>query len=161
MSGCGRIRETRSSCSTWAKRHRHRATCPGAAAHYQQVLKFQPQNPIALNNLAGVLIREKKPGAVELAERALKVAPGRLPLMDTLAMALATEGQYAKAIAMQKDVVAKAPKAPDYRLTMAKIYLLSGDKAQARSELDTLLSPGKDFPQRAEAAELRKQVSSS
>lgn len=132
---------------------------PTAAARYRQLLQVQPDDAVALNNLAGVLIRQNKPGAVALAERALAAAPGRAALMDTLALALASEGQHAKAIALQKDVVAKAPGVPVYRLTLAKIYLLSGDKALARSELDALLEPGTVFPQRAEAADLLKLVS--
>jgi len=131
---------------------------PGAAARYRQLLQVQPDDAIAMNNLAGVLIRQNKPGAVGLAERAVAVAPGRAPLMDTLALALASEGQYQKAIALQQEVVAKAPDVPVYKLTLAKIYLLSGDKALARSELDALLEQGKEFPQRAEAAELLKRI---
>lgn len=132
-----------------------------AERYYRQLLQGQPNNPIALNNLAGVLIRQNKPGAVALAERAVKAAPGRPALLDTLALALAGDGQFAKAIDTQKQVIATAPEVPVYRLTLAKIYLRSGDRARARSELDALLRPGKDFPQRNEATALLEEVSSS
>jgi putative PEP-CTERM system TPR-repeat lipoprotein len=128
--------------------------------YYRQLLQAQPNSAIALNNLASVLIRQNKPGAVALAERAVKAAPGRPALQDTLSLALASEGQFAKAIEMQKQVVATAPEVPVYRLTLAKIYLRSGDKARARSELENLLQPGKDFAQRAEATALLAQASS-
>lgn len=137
-----------------------RGDLPAAAARYRQLLQVQPDDAVALNNLAGVLIRQNKPGALALAERAVAVAPGRAPLVDTLALALANEGRHAKAIAIQKDLVAQAPQVSVYRLTLAKIYLLSGDKTLARSELEVLLEPGKDFSQRAEATELLKALSS-
>ena len=81
--------------------------------------------------------------------------------MDTLATALASDKQFPKAIELQKQAIAKAPNAPSFQLTMAKIYLQSGDKAQARSVLETLLKPGKDFPQRNEAETLLKNMASS
>jgi len=128
---------------------------------YRTVLQLQPGNAIAQNNLANALLLQGKPGALALAEQANKSAPGQPAMMDTLATALAADKQYAKAIELQKQALAKAPDAPSLHLTLAKIYLQSGDKAQARSELEALLKPGKEFPQRAEASELLKTVSSS
>ena len=78
-----------------------------------------------------------------------------------LATALAADKQYAKAIKLQKQAIAKAPNGAGLKLNLAKIYLQSGDKAQALSELEALLKPGNDFPQRGEASELLKTVSSS
>jgi len=108
-----------------------------------------------------VLIGQNKPGAVALAERAVKAAPSRPALMDTLAAALASEGQYAKAIEMQKQVIALSPAAPVYHLTLAKIYLRSGEKTLARATLEALLKQGDVFPQRSEATELLKSVGNS
>ncbi len=132
-----------------------------ARAHYRQLLTLQPDNPIALNNLANVLLLANDSGALALAEKANQLAPGQPALMDTLAMALAADKQFPKAIELQKQAIGKAPNSPAYQLTMAKIYLQSGDKAQARRVLETLLAPGKDFPQRAEADALLKGAASS
>lgn len=132
-----------------------------AEKRYLQVLKLQPENPLALNNVAWIMIKQKRPGAVALAERAVKAAPGRLALMDTLAFALSSENQHAKAIELEKKVIALAPEALTFRLTLAKIYLQSGDKNLARAELEALLKPGKDFIGREEAAQLFKSIGSS
>ena len=132
-----------------------------AEKRYMQVLKQQPDNPLALNNVAWILIKDKKPGAVALAERAVKAAPGQASFMDTLSMALSNENQHARAIELQKKVVAQAPDAPGFRLTLAKIYLHSGDKAQARAELDRLAIVTKDFPGRSEVAPLIKTLGNS
>ena len=132
-----------------------------AESRYQQVLKLQPDDPASLNNVAWLLIKQNKPGAVAIAERAVKVAPGRSALMDTLAMALASEGQYAKAIELQKKVVAQTPEGAVFRLTLARIYLQSGDRDQARVELDALTKLDKEFAARNEVADLRKAIGSS
>ena len=60
-----------------------------------------------------------------------------------------------------RSAVAQAPDAPGFRLTLAKIYLHSGDKAQARAELDRLAIVTKDFPGRSEVAPLIKTLGNS
>jgi cellulose synthase operon protein C len=129
-----------------------------AEARYQDVLKIQPDNAIALNNVAWLRMRLKKPGALELAERAVAAAPNQPAMMDTLAMVLSAERQFPRAIELQKQVVAKAPQVHGFRLNLAKIYLESGDKKQARTELEPLVKLGKDFPGHNDVAQLVKKI---
>jgi putative PEP-CTERM system TPR-repeat lipoprotein len=123
---------------------------------YHEVLARQPENVLALNNLAYVLALQKKPGAVALAEQALKKAPKAAAVMDTLAFALAAEQQLPRAIEVQTQAVAAAPEAHQFRLQLAKLQLQAGNKAGARSELDKLAKLGSAFPRQAEVAELIK-----
>ena len=132
-----------------------------AEARYLEVVKRQPEHALALNNVAWLQMRQKKPGALAYAERAVKAAPGRPPLMDTLAMVLASEKQYPRALELQKQVVAQMPEVPGFRLNLAKIYLESGDKKSARGELEQLGKLGKDFAGQDEVSRLLKQASES
>jgi putative PEP-CTERM system TPR-repeat lipoprotein len=132
-----------------------------AESRFLEVLKDEPDNAVALNNAARVTIGQHKPGAVALAERALAVAPGQPQLIDTLALALASENQNPRAIELLKQLVAKAPAVPTFRLSLAKVYLQSGDKAQARTELAALLKLEADFPGRAEALQISKAIGAS
>jgi tetratricopeptide (TPR) repeat protein len=125
-----------------------------AEALYQQVIDKQPTNVLALNNLAYVLAMQKKPGAVALAERALQRAPKSAPMMDTLALALATEQQLPRALDVQKQAVAAAPDNQGFRLQLARLMVQAGDKANARSELSALAALGDKFARQAEVAEL-------
>ncbi|MBK1686136.1 XrtA/PEP-CTERM system TPR-repeat protein PrsT [Rubrivivax gelatinosus] len=131
----------------------------GAEARYREVLARQPDNPLALNNVAWLMLRQGKPGALALAEKANTAAPGQPALRDTLALAAAAEGQLPRALALQKDTVQRAPEAPALRLTLAKLLLQSGDKAAARVELDKLNKLGSGFDGQAEVAELLKKAS--
>ncbi|NRF66858.1 PEP-CTERM system TPR-repeat protein PrsT [Aquincola sp. S2] len=131
---------------------------PAAEARYQDVLQRQPDNAIALNNVAWLKMRQKKPGALEFAERAVAAAPNQPALMDTLAMVLSAERQHPRAIELQKQVVAQAPQVQGFRLNLAKIYLEAGDKKQARTELEPLVKLGKDFVGHAEVAQLVKKI---
>jgi predicted Zn-dependent protease len=128
-----------------------------AESRYLDVLKAQPEHALALNNVAWLKMKQNKPGALEYAERAVKVAPNQAPLMDTLAMVLSAAGQHARAVEVQKQVVAKAPQLPGFRLNLAKIQFAAGDKAQARLELAELAKM-KDFPGQGEAEQLLKKL---
>ena len=129
-----------------------------AEHHYRQVLLLQPKNVQALNNVAYILAKQSKPGGSALAEQAVQLAPGRAALMDTLAITYAQEGKLPKAVELQARVVALAPEAPQYRLTLARLQLQAGDKAAARMELDRLAKLGKAYNGQAEVDRLLKQL---
>lgn len=129
-----------------------------AAERFRFVLKLQPDNVAALNNLAWVLARQGKPGAVEPARQALLLRPRTPTLMDTLAFALASEKQYDEAIKVQKDAIALSPDTPALKLTLARIYVDAGKKGEARTELQALQKLGDKFPGQPEVKRLLEKV---
>ncbi len=129
-----------------------------AESQYREVLALQPNNPMALNNVAWLLVKQGKPGALPFAEKATTLVRNQPQLMDTLALALAANQQLPRALALQKATVERAPDDPSLRLTLARLYLQAGDKTQARVELDKLAKLGKGFADQAEVAELMKRV---
>ncbi len=116
-----------------------------AELRYGEVLKVQPEHALALNNVAWLMVQQKRSGAVAVAERAVKAAPNQPPLMDTLALALAAEAQLPRALEVQKKVVQMAPDAPSFRLNLAKFQLQAGDKSGALAELDVLTKLGAKY----------------
>ena len=131
-----------------------------AEVHYRKVLASQPQQVIAQNNLAYVLAVQRKPGAVALAEQALKQYPNSPGLMDTLALGLAAEQQLPRALEVQTKVVQMQPDVPKYRLQLAKLQLQAGRKPAALAELGKLAKLGQAYPQQAEVAELLRSMGS-
>jgi len=125
-----------------------------AEAQYQKVLEIQPQNALAMNNVAWIMGQSRRPGALALAEKANEILPDQPALMDTLAYLLALENQTQRAIDLQKRAMAAAPMDNGLRLTLAKIYAQAGQKAQARAELDTLMKLGDKFAGQAEVKQL-------
>ena len=130
----------------------------GAESHYRKVLELQPHNPMALNNVAWLLVKQGKPGAVAMAERANALLPDSTPLMDTLAAALAADNKVTQAIEVQARAVARNPGDPGLKLHLARLYAKEGDKARARSELEGLARLGDKFPEQAEVAKLLKSL---
>ncbi|MDE2565298.1 MAG: PEP-CTERM system TPR-repeat protein PrsT [Burkholderiales bacterium] len=130
----------------------------GAEQRYRSVLDIQPDNALALNNVAWLMTHQGQAGAVVLAERANRLLPGQAALLDTLAGALAAEQQWPRAIETEKDAVQRAPDDPNLRFTLAKLYLKAGDRRQARVELERLAQLGDRFAGQRDVAELMKSL---
>lgn len=116
-----------------------------AEAHYRSVLMLQPENALALNNVAWLMIRQGRQGAVPLAEKAVRLLPGRPPLLDTLASALAAANQLPQALEVQGRAVALSPNDPSLKFNLAQLYIKAGDKARARAALLELSQLGSKF----------------
>jgi predicted Zn-dependent protease len=78
--------------------------------------------------------------------------------MDTLAMLLSEKNEHAKAIELQKKVVALQPETLLFKLNLAKIQIKAGDKIGAKSTLDELTKRGDKFDGQAEVAALLKSL---
>jgi Flp pilus assembly protein TadD len=131
-----------------------RADFVAGEKHYRAVLDIQPRNALALNNVAWLMAKQGKPGAVPLAEQANQILPNRPQLMDTLATALAAEGEVKRAIDVQKRAVQIDRNDPHLRLNLARLHLKAGEKPQARAELEDLARLGERFRAQAEVTEL-------
>jgi putative PEP-CTERM system TPR-repeat lipoprotein len=127
-----------------------------AQARLANLVRTNPDNWLALNNLAGVMLRRGVPGALEHAEKAAKLAPANAAVLDTLALAQAAEKMYPQALMTQKRAVELAPDANSIRLHLAQIAAQAGDKALARTELDRLKALGPKYSQQAEVERLLK-----
>ncbi len=129
-----------------------------AVKFYGDAVAVNPKHPSALNNLAWVKAKLGQSGAVEMAERAVLLAPEDPAMLDTLAFALASENQIAKAVETAKLVLVKAPHESVYRLNLAKIYIQAGKKELAKNELQQLVKLGPKFQRQAEVSALLKSI---
>jgi putative PEP-CTERM system TPR-repeat lipoprotein len=131
---------------------------PAATQHYRSVIDLQPENALALNNLAWVSGQTKSPKAMEYAEKANKLAPNQPAFMDTQAMLMADKGDTAGAIALLREALEISPQAAPVRLNLARVLISAGRKDEARSELEALAKLGDKFPEQAEVAKLQKTL---
>ncbi|MDB5935196.1 MAG: prsT, partial [Massilia sp.] len=110
-----------------------------AAAQLEATLKQQPENIVALNNLALAYQQLRDARAKDVAEQAYKLAKDQPVIMDTLGWILVEQGDAARGLQLLQDASAKAPQARDIRYHMAMGLFKAGDKAAARKELETLV----------------------
>jgi predicted Zn-dependent protease len=129
-----------------------------AIQHYRSIIDQQPNNVVALNNLAWVSGQTKSPKAIEYAEKANKLAPNQPAFMDTLAMLIAEKGDTAGAITLLQKALEIAPQAAAIRLNLARVLISAGKKEEARSELDNLAKLGDKFANQEEVTRLKKSL---
>jgi cellulose synthase operon protein C len=122
--------------------------------HFRKVVAARPGNAVALNNLAWLLHRAGKPGAQEMVEKALSLAPNSPALNDTAAEIQASAGHVDKALALQRRAVQLDPDQPLHRLHLAEYLIKNNLKAEAKIELQKLVDLGKSFPRSADAQKL-------
>ena len=125
-----------------------------AEAAYRRVVELQPGNVASLNNIAWLMVKNNKPGALAFAERANELQPNQPALMDTLAVVLAAEKRIDQAIELQKKALALAPNSDTLRMTLARLHVQAGQKPQARELLEGLDKLGEKFPEHAEVKSL-------
>jgi Flp pilus assembly protein TadD len=129
-----------------------------AASQLEAVLKRQPDNPVALNNLALAYQGLGDARAQATAEAALRAAGDQPDVIDTLAWIVAEKGDLARALGLLKKAHALSPKARDIRYHMAAVLYRSGDKDQARRELEALAAGDMRFAQADEVRALLAEV---
>jgi predicted Zn-dependent protease len=122
------------------------------------VVKEQPDNVAALNNLAWAAGQLGDPKAIGYAERALKLAPDSPLVLDTVGVLVAAAGDANRGVEYLARAVTLAPDRPDIRFNYAKALMKAGKTEQARKELTQLQAVEQDFSGKSEVAGLLKQL---
>lgn len=128
-----------------------------AIAQFQILLKSDPNNPVLLNNLAWACDHEKDPNAIGYAEKAYSLAKSNPQILDTYGWILAQKGDYAKALPLLQQSAQLIPADGEVHYHLAFTLLKTGNKAQARKELESAVK-SKDFPAMPEAQKMLKQL---
>lgn len=119
---------------------------------YREIVAVQPDNALVLNNLAWVAGQLKHTDAIELAERALALAPNNSAILDTLGMLQMEQGEHDKGLANLRKAVDGAPNLGALRLNLARAYIRLERNADAVKELDEVLQ------QAAEGSRLHQEA---
>lgn len=122
---------------------------PLAAQQYEAALAVDPNNAMALNNLAWVLGELKDPKAIGFAERAVALAPNSPSVLDTLGMLHLRTGDAKKAMESLDRMRQLAPERLDLRLHYAMGLLQSGRIQEGQAELRELAAAKVEFPGKA------------
>lgn len=119
---------------------------------YEQILKIQPDHPVALNNLAYIKAQEgvDLDQALTMAQRAVQRAPASLDLNDTLGWVYIKKNLSENAVHIFSDLVQKDPNNPTFHYHYAMALAQKGDKPSAKREYESALShkPSKEEEQK-------------
>jgi len=131
----------------------------GGLAEYARVVAERPGDAAALNNLAWLYQQKGDLAkARELAERAFGAAPQAPLIDDTLGWILLAQGEADKALTYLSAASLSAPKNPDIQYHLAVALNRLGRTADAQAMLETLLSSGITFSDKAEAEKLLQHL---
>ncbi len=115
----------------------------GAIEQFEALLKADPDNVPALNDLAWAYQRSGGKRSLEYAERAYRLAPHNPSVIDTLGWICMESGNLARALPLLQQASAIAPDAGEIHYHLAMVLARTGDKRGARRELERLLvAPG-------------------
>jgi tetratricopeptide (TPR) repeat protein len=128
-----------------------------AKQQYQKALDIQPENPLASNNLAYVMLQQG--GNVDIAFRMAQTARRQLPdnpnSADTLGWAFYHKHVYTSAINLFKEAVKKEPGNALFNYHLGLAYAKSGQAGLAKQQLDRVVKIKPNFP---DVDELRRAV---
>jgi uncharacterized protein (TIGR03790 family) len=131
-----------------------------AMANYRAILEFEPNQPVALNNLAyDLATRQGHPqDALPLAERATMVAKTDPAAWDTLAWAQHLLGRDKDASVAIRQARALGGADADILWHAAVIYAAAGNTAAAAPELTAALKANPELEKREDVRKLRQEL---
>lgn len=119
-----------------------------ALPHYENVLKVDPENVIALNNLAFQYadLGRDLDMALTYAQKAKQKAPNSDDISDTMGWVYVKKQLNDNAITVFRDLIKKKPTNALYRYHLGYALYQKGNKQDAKQSLQTALSlkPGKE-----------------
>ncbi len=124
---------------------------------YQRILKNDPKNVAALNNLAWEYMATDMERAMELAEKAFGLAENNPAVQDTYGWILARNGQLERARLLLNKAVEKLGQEADVIYHLAYVEAKLGNASSARSLLDKALAKG-EFIERDNAVKLQQEL---
>jgi uncharacterized protein (TIGR03790 family) len=131
-----------------------------ALDRYRHALRVQPDNIIALNNLAySLAVREDAPDeAHPYARRAVSLQPKNVTLIDTLGWIEHLLGNHKEAVRLFTEAVRLGTKNPEIHLHAAIAFEAAGDRAAADTQLKQALALHPALVDRDEVRALRGRL---
>jgi Tfp pilus assembly protein PilF len=127
---------------------------------YSQLVVLTPNNSLAHNNLAWLLLKQNNnvDTALKHAIQANQLSPNTSDFLDTLGLAHYSKGDYSAAKKAFSDAVSLQPNVLDIQFHLAQSHAKVGEKLQAEKMLEHLLAQQDSFSSSIEAKKLLNQL---
>ena len=129
-----------------------------AIAEFERVVADEPDNAVALNNLAWDYFVAGDSRAEATARRAYEIAPDIGSIADTLGWILLQNGSIEDGVELLRDAVQLTSSSPEVRYHLAVGLSKAGQIEEARRTLEEILASDENFASRDEARNLLAQL---
>lgn len=110
-----------------------------ASSTYTSLINEDPENFMALNNLAYLYSEQGKPDeALQYVEKALKLEPNHPDALDTMGRVMLLKGNVDDALKYFEQSLKIRPEHPDVSLNYAEALIMQGNKEKAKSILSNI-----------------------
>lgn len=116
-----------------------------AINEFEVVLVSQPENAVALNNLAWLYALEGNPAALKMAEKVYQLSPENPGIQDTYGWILVENGQVDKGRRILEQAMKSLPDVAEVRYHYAVALARSGETIEAKKRLNQLLQSEQSF----------------
>ena len=122
---------------------------------YQEIMKRDPENAVALNNVAYIMAENGKDldEALNLATKARQKMPNNPDVNDTLGWIYIKKNLSDQAIMIFRELSEKYPNRATYRYHLGMALFQKGDKPRAKKELEIALA---NKPDKVEEGKIRE-----
>ncbi len=131
---------------------------PEAETQLETVLEKQPNNAVALNNLAWIYHQKNDPRARTLAQKAWLLAP-TAHISDTLGWILTTQGEAVLALPLLRQAARELPGEATIQYHLAVALSEAGNREEAAGILRPLVAGSATFDEKEEAGRLLERLS--
>jgi tetratricopeptide (TPR) repeat protein len=127
---------------------------------WEQILKIQPDHPLALNNLAFAKAQDgvDLDQALTMSQKARQQMPNSPAVSDTLGWIYVKKNLSDDAVRIFKDLTVQNPTSPTFHYHYGVALLQKGDKPSARKELLTALQDKPSVNEEAKIKELLQKI---
>jgi tetratricopeptide (TPR) repeat protein len=130
-------------------------------ATYESILKIQPDNGVALNNIAYFMAESGTDldQALTYAQRAKQQMPNNPDVADTLGWVYIKKNLSDDAIKIFRDLLSKKPEHVTWRYHLAIALVQKGDRLQAKKEIETAMKNNPTADETQKLKELLGRIS--
>jgi tetratricopeptide (TPR) repeat protein len=125
-----------------------------ATRWFKKAIKADPNNAMALNNLAWVLGQQQDPASLDYGQKALAIAPENPSILDTVGWLYVQAGDMPRGLELLGKASRLAPNAAPIQLNLAKALVKAGQGTAARPHLESLVKLPADSAVRQEAQKI-------
>jgi len=115
---------------------------PKARAAYEQLVRDDPNDAVALNNLSWLVVKDDPRRSVSLAQRAVKADPSSANNLDTLGTMQMNQSDFKGAVLSLQKAHDMQPDNPEISYRLAVALEASGQGAQSQAILQALVKRG-------------------